>query len=127
MTVLHTNETQVKIGEVLVVPTMTPLEVEGLMREVIRIADLVATYDKTKRKQSFKLAQEVVKAYESACAIFEKRELTFEDKANYNSAGRFASQFASWTKSPIDALCMHALMVCRTVISLSNRSMQNYR
>lgn len=100
----------------------------AISQEVAEILKMISTYAKGGRRQSLiKQKKALIDAVDSAQGSLYGNQTTESDSSHYRSASRFASAFSAWAENPHDALCTHALSVCRAAISACNKSMAAHR
>ncbi len=107
------------------VPAATVVQIGLRMEELL---DMIQKFlNGTEKKKIERLYKELTDKVGSTKKFMESNGISKEDFDNYNAAIRFVTAYAKWAERPHDQLVVHAISVCRAVISACNKSLSNHR
>lgn len=83
--------------------------------------------DSAEKKKIQSLYSELTNKVGDTKRWMESNGISNEDFDHYNAAMRFATTYAKWAERPHDQMVVHAISVCRAIISACNKSLSNHR
>lgn len=108
------------------IDTLTPADADKLADEIIDIMEVLKKFQVDSRRKLETTADKVTKAGEKISS-----KPTDETSANalkhYQSAQSYGSAYAKWCASPFMSLLSHTLASSRTIISVANKSLSQYK
>lgn len=107
------------------IPAATVVQIGLRMEELL---DMIQKFlDGSEKKRIVSLYNELTNKVGDTKKWMESNGISKADFDNYNAAIRFVTTYAKWAERPHDQLVVHAISVCRAVISACNKSLSNHR
>ena len=127
ITLLHSENVAHSVTEydMNTVPAATVVQIGLRMEELLEM--IQRFLDSSEKKKIENLYKELTDKAGSTKKFMESNGISKDDFDHYNAAMRFVTAYAKWAERPHDQMVVHAISVCRAVISACNKSLSNHR
>jgi gas vesicle protein len=108
------------------IETLTPSDCDKLGDDIIEIMEILKKFQTDSRRKLETISDKVTKAGEKISSKPDD-ETTPNALKHYQSAQSYGAVYAKWCSSPYMSLLSHTLATSRTVISVANKSLSQYK